>query len=232
MQIYDIIMLAVIVGAILFGAWKGLAWQLASFAAIVLSYIVALNFREPVSRLIAAKPPWNVFLAMLILYLGTSLAVWITFRFVRDFIDRVKLKEFDRHTGAVLGAAKGVILCVIITLFSVALLGEEQKRAVCQSNSGYYISLLIDKVHVAMPDEIHDVLHPYLHELDEEIKHARTTGTTGAGDSSDSTEGSDTGFLYQPPTAAVPAEPGEEGQSGANGSAELLRDAAAQFFGR
>ena len=230
MQIYDIIMLAVIVAAVLFGAWKGLAWQLASFAAIVLSYVVALSFREPVSQLIAAQPPWNIFLAMLILYLGTSLAVWLTFRFVRDFIDRVKLKEFDRHAGAVLGAAKGVILCVIITLFSVALLGEEQKRAVCQSHSGYYISLLIDKVHVAMPEEIHDVLHPYLHEFDEEIKHARTTGTTGA--SSDSSEDSDSGALFQPPTAAVPHDPAEEGQSGASRSAELLRDAAGQLFGR
>ncbi|MEX2025861.1 MAG: CvpA family protein, partial [Pirellulaceae bacterium] len=160
MQIYDLIMLAVIVAAIAFGAWKGLAWQIASIAAIVLSYIVALNFREPASKLISAKPPWNIFLAMLILYLGTSLVVWITFRVVRNFIERVKLREFDRQTGALLGAAKGVILCVIITLFAVALLGEEQKRAVCQSHSGYYISVLIDKVHVAMPDEIHDVLHP------------------------------------------------------------------------
>jgi membrane protein required for colicin V production len=221
MQIYDLVMLAVIVAAIAFGAWKGLAWQIASLAAIVLSYIVALNFREPVSNLISAKPPWNVFLAMLILYLGTSLVVWITFRVVRNFIDRLKLKEFDRQTGAVLGAAKGVILCVIITLFAVALLGEEQKRAVCQSRSGYYISLLIDKVHVAMPDEIHDVLHPYLHGLDEEIKEERSTAAGR-------TTATDNGQLFQPPTAAVPAE---EGQSGTSDAERLLRDAAGRLFG-
>ncbi|MEQ8786057.1 MAG: CvpA family protein [Pirellulaceae bacterium] len=222
MQIYDILMLAVIVAAIAFGAWKGLAWQIASMAAIVLSYLVALNFREPVSQLIGADPPWNVFLAMLILYVVTSLGVWLTFRLVRDFIDRVKLKEFDRHTGAVLGAAKGVILCVIITLFAVTLLGEEQKRTVCQSRSGYYISLLIDKVHVAMPSEIHDVIHPYLHELDEKIDHERQSATAaGQSDSSNPPAA---------PTAEIPGSPDGEGQSDFDRSARLLRDAANQIW--
>jgi len=219
MQLYDILMLAVIVLAIAFGAWKGLAWQIASMAAIVLSYLVALNFREPVAQLIGAKPPWNIFLAMLILYVVTSLAVWLSFRIVRDFIDRVKLKEFDRHTGAVLGAAKGVILCVIITLFAVTLLGEEQKRAVCNSRSGYYISLLIEKVHVAMPSEVHDVLHPYLHDLDEEINHERTSATAaGQPDSPD------------PPDASTADVPTGEGQTDFSRSARLLRDAAGQFL--
>lgn len=216
MQIYDILMLAVVVAAVAFGAWKGLAWQIASLAAIVLSYLVALNFRDPVAQLISAEPPWNIFLAMLILYVVTSLAVWLAFRVVRDFIDRVKLKEFDRHTGAVLGAVKGVILCVIITLFAVTLLGEDQKRAVCQSRSGYYISLLIDKVHVAMPSEIHDVIHPYLHNLDEQIHHERETATAGAQSTAPT-----------PPPADVPSG---EGESDLNLSTRLLRDAAGRIL--
>ena len=50
MALYDIVMLVVVVGAIWFGWWKGMAWQIASLAAIIVSYIVAVNFREPVSR--------------------------------------------------------------------------------------------------------------------------------------------------------------------------------------
>ena len=67
MEIYDIIMLVVLLGATLFGAWKGLAWQVASLGAIVASYFVALNYRDEVAELISAKQPWNVFAAMLIL---------------------------------------------------------------------------------------------------------------------------------------------------------------------
>ena len=71
MEIYDIIMLVVLLGATLFGAWKGLAWQVASMGAIVASYFVALEFRDQVSSFISAKPPWNIFIAMLVLYIGT-----------------------------------------------------------------------------------------------------------------------------------------------------------------
>ena len=73
MEHYDILMLAVLVGATLFGAWKGLVWQLASLCAIVASYVVALRFRDVVSVHIKAAAPWNKFLAMLVLYVATPL---------------------------------------------------------------------------------------------------------------------------------------------------------------
>ena len=40
-QIYDLIMILVLAAAAIFGFWKGLAWQIASFGSIVLSYFVA-----------------------------------------------------------------------------------------------------------------------------------------------------------------------------------------------
>lgn len=169
MQIYDFVMLAVLLGATLFGAWKGLAWQLASMASIFLSYLIAVQFREAVAPMIKATPPWNVFLAMLILYVGTSLVVWVLFRFVAAFIDRVRLKEFDRQFGALFGLAKGVLLCVVITLFAVTLLSDTQKQSIINSYSGYYIAQLLDKAHGVMPEEVHDVIGPYLHRLDDEL---------------------------------------------------------------
>ena len=77
MQTYDIIMLVVLAAAAIFGAIKGLAWQIASMSSVFVSYFVAVNFREPVSRMISAGRPWNMFLAMLILFVGTALAIWI-----------------------------------------------------------------------------------------------------------------------------------------------------------
>src|SRR5881227_953791 len=174
MQPYDIVMLIVLALAIVWGAWKGLAWQIASLASIVLSYMVALNFRQPLAGIINASPPWNVFSAMLILFLGTGLIVWVAFNLVSEFIERVKLKEFDRQLGAVFGAAKGVLLCVLITLFSVALLGDIQRQAICTSKSGYYIALLLDRADLMIPRELHEVLAPYLDRLDRDIPHPHT----------------------------------------------------------
>ena len=70
MQTYDIIMIVVLVAATVFGALKGLAWQLASLASIFVSYYVAYRFRNSVAELIDATSPWNTFLAMLLLFVG------------------------------------------------------------------------------------------------------------------------------------------------------------------
>ena len=45
MMVYDIIMLVVLGAAIAWGIYKGLAWQIASFASIIASYFVAYQFR-------------------------------------------------------------------------------------------------------------------------------------------------------------------------------------------
>jgi membrane protein required for colicin V production len=135
---------------------------------------VALAFRQPLSQLINASPPWNVFVSMLILFLGTSLVVWIGFNLVSEFIEKVKLKEFDRQVGAVFGFAKGVLLCVLITLFAVTLLSEPQRQAICNSRSGYYIAILLDKADAVIPGEVHQVLDPYIDRLDKEIAHPHT----------------------------------------------------------
>lgn len=43
MEPYDILMLVVLAGATVFGAWKGMAWQLASLSSLVVSYLAALR---------------------------------------------------------------------------------------------------------------------------------------------------------------------------------------------
>lgn len=162
MQIYDVIMLGVLAGAALFGAYKGFAWQLASFSSIVLSYVVALNFRTPVAAMIDASEPWNMFLAMLILYIGTSAAVWLTFNILRGAIDRLKLKEWDHQIGGLLGLLKGALLCVIITFFAVSLMGVKQREQIVTSNSGYAIAVVIHNASAVTPKEADELIVPYL----------------------------------------------------------------------
>lgn len=170
MQAYDLIMLIVLGMATIFGAIKGFAWQVASLASIVVSYIVAYRFRFQVAEMIEAKPPWNQFLAMLILYVGTSFVIWVGFRLLSGVIDKVRLKEFDRHMGAGFGLAKGVIFCLLITMFAMSLLGPNQQAAICQSRSGYYIATALDRGVGILPEEIHDVVGPYLADLDTKLK--------------------------------------------------------------
>ena len=176
MPTYDILMLGLLGVAVVMGARKGFVWQLASLASIAVSYMAAVRYREPLAQRIGGEAPWNAFLAMLILYVGVSLVIWLIFRAVSKTIDELKLKDFDRQLGALLGAAKGVILCTIVTLFAVTLLDGTQRQSIIDSHSGYYIALFLDRAELVIPPEVHDVVGPYLHSLDDrldDVDHSR-----------------------------------------------------------
>jgi len=163
MDVYDLLMILVVGGATVFGAVKGMAWQVASISSLVVSFFVALGFRYQLAPLFGDSEPWNRVVAMLVIYLVTSMAIWLAFRLVSGFIDRLKLKEFDRQVGAIFGFTKGVLLCVLITVFAVGLLPEKQRESVLGSRSGYYAAVILDKADAVMPGEVHEVVGPYIH---------------------------------------------------------------------
>ena len=169
MSIYDLVMLIIFAGAILFGLWKGLAWQVASVAAIFLSYFVSMTFRGQVATFISAEEPWNQFAAMLILFLGTSLIVWSVFALVKGRIREMELSGFDRQAGALLGAVTGALLCMVVTLFAVTLLGDTARNAIYASRSGGYIVRGINQVSAVVPTEIHRYIDPYIAEFNNKI---------------------------------------------------------------
>ncbi|HZZ72662.1 MAG TPA: CvpA family protein [Pirellulales bacterium] len=181
MELYDIGMIVVLVAATAWGAYKGMAWQLASLASLVASYFLALRFGDQLAQYIQQPPPWNKFLAMLAIYLVTSMIIWIAFRFVKETIELVKLREFDRQVGALFGAVKGVLLCVIITFFVVTLPPPiNAKDNVLKSRSGYYIALLLQRSEAVIPPELHGLLDPYMRKLENELDPSQNSTTPPA----------------------------------------------------
>jgi len=167
-QPYDFVMLAVLAGMLLIGIWKGMAWQLAALASVAVSAVAAVSFSPPLAPLFGENAPWNRVLAMLVLYVAVSGAIWLLFRLVSGIIDRLKLKEFDRQLGATFGLAKGVLYCVIITFFA-ATLSETSRQAVLASRSGDLIARGIRNANPILPEEIRRYLGKYIDELDEKL---------------------------------------------------------------
>jgi membrane protein required for colicin V production len=168
MQYYDIIMLVVLFGTALFGFWKGMAWQIASLASVVLSAVVAIHVSPRVAPFFGETAPRNRFWAMLVLYVVTALAVWLIFRVVAGWIDRVKLKEFDHQLGALFGLAKGALWCIIIT-FALVTLSESARQAILPTYSGRYIAVAINRAKPVLPDEVTDYVGKYIKELDQKL---------------------------------------------------------------
>lgn len=167
MQAYDFIVVALLIFAAIWGTRRGFAKQLASLLSIVLGYIVAVNFREPVSTHIDAPHPWNHFAAMLGLFMVTSLMVWIGFRFVNGTIERAGLGAFDSQMGGLFGLVKGVLIVMAITMFAVVLLGDGQREFVLGSYSGNKICRVIQRAHQLVPTEWQQVMEPYLQQVEE-----------------------------------------------------------------
>ncbi len=169
MQSYDFLMLAVVLGCLVFGAWKGMAWQVASLASIVVSYLSAVKCSGVIAPMISAEAPWNKAVAMLILYVATSIGIWLGFRLVAGFIDSVRLKEFDRQIGAMFGAAKGVLLCLVITFFALSL-SETARGMVHASRAGYYMTWLLKESDQYLPVRVREVVGPYIDRLEDKLQ--------------------------------------------------------------
>ncbi len=149
---YDLFMIVVILVATLFGAWKGMAWQVASISSLIASYFLALRGAPLFTQYVPAEAPWNKFLAMLVIYLISSALIWLIFQAVSSLIERVKLQEFDQQVGALFGAFKGVVLCVAITFFAVAL-SEDARQMILGTHSGKYVNQSLQAVSGLLPSE-------------------------------------------------------------------------------
>ena len=168
LQPYDFLMIAVLFLCTLFGAWKGMAWQLAALASLIVSGLVAILASGPLAHYFGPQSPWNRCIAMLLLYVATSLVIWLAFNLVSGFIGRLRLKEFDRQLGGIFGAIKGLLWCVVITFFAVTL-SEPARQAVLKSYSGYYIAVLTHRAAPLLPAEVRAVLGKYIEELDRKL---------------------------------------------------------------
>ena len=170
---FDILTLVVIGYSTIRGAKKGIVWQLAIIGAL----IACFAFSEPLSLLLAptlpVDPPLNRWLAMLGIYLGFAFASFAVARTLRSWIEAWKFVEYDRHVGAIFGFIKGGVFCLVLTFF-VVMLSDQLRLEILNSHSGYAAAIIMDRLHPVMPAELHDVLEPYIHQLDRpdmDLKH-------------------------------------------------------------
>ncbi|TWT33646.1 Colicin V production protein [Posidoniimonas corsicana] len=175
MQPYDFLMIAVMAGLTLHGYSKGMAWQLAYLGSLIASYFVALKFADQMAPMFGDSAPWNKFIAMLVIYIGTSFVIWMGFRVVRGAIDKVKMEGFDHQMGALIGAARGALWCVGITFFAVTLLPQGQKEWILSTKSGRTIAVALDKTESVVPPEVHDVIAPVIQRIEQGLQNGGGT---------------------------------------------------------
>ena len=160
MTAYDAAMAGVIVAGMIWGAFRGITWQLASIASLVLGYSVA----HPLSGQLAAYFPGDPVvaraLAMLAVYAGVSSGVFLAAWLIRATLRKLKFEAFDRHLGMILGGLEGALLGLVITLFVVSL-APQTRDPIFASPTGQVVGALMSAVGPVLPEEARGVLAPF-----------------------------------------------------------------------
>lgn len=162
---FDLLIVGILIYAVWKGASKGVVWQLAAIAALVLCFAFAESLSLHLAPMINVKPPLNRWIAMLAIYIGFSFISFTLARSLKTAIDSLKFNEFDRHLGAVLGLLKGVVFCLFLTFFLITI-SETARAAVLKSHSGYAAAMLLNEMAPVMPAELHELLDECLVKLD------------------------------------------------------------------
>ena len=165
---YDIVMLGILAAAAVLGYFKGIVWQLAWIAGIAASAVVALRFGGPLAPFFGSQAPWNRLVAMLALYAATSMAVWLVFSVVSGLIKTVKLSAFDHQMGLLLGLAKCVLLCIVLTFFAVTLTPNYRDQ-ILASRSGRLVAELIVKADQILPPDVVAAVAPFVERFENEL---------------------------------------------------------------
>lgn len=170
MQGYDILMLGVMAIAVIRGYTKGLAWQISSIASIFVSYFVAYKFKDRLTPMIELADPWRGLVAMMVLFVGTSLLIWFIFQNVKGAIEKAKFKDFDHQLGAIFGGIKGAAWCTAITIVALSFLTPGMSQQIVNSHSGGYIARLLASSKRIIPPEVQQVVQPYIQRAEDQLQ--------------------------------------------------------------
>ncbi len=179
MEGYDLVMLGILAAAAVLGYFKGVIWQLAWIAGIAASAVVAVRFGGPLAPFFGSQAPWNRLIAMLSLYVATSIAVWLVFGAIAGIIKTVQLSAFDHQMGLLFGLAKGALLCIVVTFFAV-MLAPGYRDQIVGSHSGRIVAELIVRSDQFLPPDVIAKVKPFVDRFEDELGRSTPTATTPA----------------------------------------------------
>src|SRR4051794_24388373 len=159
MTIYDAAMIGVVVAGMVWGALRGITWQLASIASLVLGYSVAYPLSGGLADRFPGEPVVARALAMLAVYVAVSGGIFLAAWVVRATLRRWKFEAFDRHLGMILGGLEGALLGLVATLFVVSL-APRTREMILTSPTGTAVNRLLTALGPILPGEVRDVLTP------------------------------------------------------------------------
>ena len=192
MTIYDAAMVAVVLAGMAWGAWRGITWQLASIASLVLGYLVAHPLSGQIAGHFPGPPIVARSLALLAVYAAVSVGIFVAAWLVRATLRQLKFEAFDRHLGMVLGGLEGAFLGLVVTFFTVSLV-PQSREPIFTSKAGYVVGQVMDTLGPVLPGEVREELAPFWPSADGKLE----ADSNGLSDLKDKVASSKAGENFQ-----------------------------------
>jgi membrane protein required for colicin V production len=195
MTIYDAVMAALVVSGMVWGAWRGIIWQVASISSLVLGYAVSHQLSPQLAPHFPGEPVVARAEAMMAIYAAVSGGIFLAAWMVRSTLRKLRFEAFDRHLGMVMGGIEGALLGLVGTLFVVSM-DQPLRAPIFASPTGQIVSRVMDSVGPVLPEEARQELAPFFNS---------TSGTIAEGPGGSGSDGA--------PSAAKLENLIEEGES-------------------
>ncbi len=157
---YDAVMIGLVLAGMVWGAIRGVTWQIASIASLVLGYLCSHAVSARLAPYLPGEPAVQRAGSMLAAYVVVSGGVFLVAWTVRATLRKMKFEAYDRHLGMLLGGAEGAILGLVGTMF-VASLAPSTRGPIFASPTGHFVGRVMDAVGPVLPDEVRGVVLPF-----------------------------------------------------------------------
>jgi membrane protein required for colicin V production len=167
-SVFDLIILAILAALTLRGIWKGMISQIVSIASFFICWIVATRFGGLIAPTIPVEAPWNQVIAMGIIFFVALIAIRFAHSTLEKLIKDWHLQKMNTLFGGLLGFAKGLLICLIITFFAV-MFSETSRAVVFNSKSGFHLTQLITRIGVFVPTDSYEFVHTQLAQFQDKV---------------------------------------------------------------
>jgi membrane protein required for colicin V production len=157
---YDVFMIVLLLGGMAWGAWKGMTWQVAGLASLVLGYMVAFPVSAQLAPRFPGEPVVARGLALLVSYVAVSFGVFFLAWTIRAALRRLKFEAYDRHLGMVLGGLEGAVLGLVATVLAISV-APDWREPILTSPTGKCVDRVLEVAGPALPAELREHLEPF-----------------------------------------------------------------------
>lgn len=162
---YDVLVVCVLLFFLVRGASRGLVWQLAGILGILLCVTFAGTASKVIGPHINLPQPTNQWAVMFITYLLASLVAFGFARTLNGWIEKMEMKEYNRHLGAVFGLLKGALLVLIMT-FMIVTFSERSRSSLKDSQAAHVAARIIHQIEPLVPDKLYGAVGKYIQMFD------------------------------------------------------------------